>query len=325
MKSRILELKGVDSADLFKALASDTRAAILGLLANGPMNINTIGQTLGIAQPSITKHIQVLDQVGLVTTEYTPGSQGMQKLCSLAYDRLIVSLEGIPDTEDRVEIVSMPIGLYTLANPTPTCGLANSERIIDFLDEPQAFFHPDRGTAQLLWMSDGFVEYVFANTLPSSMDIYRLEIAMEICSEAPDYDNDFPSDITVWINGVEIGTWTSPGDLGGKHGRLNPSWWFEHGTQFGMLKVWSVDADGSFVDGTQVSDVTLKDIYLLPKQPALVRIGVKPDAEHKGGFNLFGRGFGNYEQDLVMRYHYVGPNKNNRSASVAEFAASCSS
>ena len=31
-----------------------------------------------------------------------------------------------------------------------------------------------------------------------------------------------------------------------------------------------------------------------------VRIGNKEDAIHKGGFNLFGKSFGDYEQDIVM-------------------------
>jgi predicted transcriptional regulator len=28
---------------------------------------------------------------------------------------------------------------------------------------------------------------------------------------------------------------------------------------------------------------------------------VKEDAEHPGGINIFGRGFGNYDQDIVLR------------------------
>jgi predicted transcriptional regulator len=36
-----------------------------------------------------------------------------------------------------------------------------------------------------------------------------------------------------------------------------------------------------------------------------MRIGIKPGASHEGGFTIFGRGFGNYEQDLVLRLHYL--------------------
>ena len=38
-----------------------------------------------------------------------------------------------------------------------------------------------------------------------------------------------------------------------------------------------------------------------------VRIGIKDDARHQGGINLFGRRFGNYPQDLVMRIAYEFP------------------
>jgi len=34
-----------------------------------------------------------------------------------------------------------------------------------------------------------------------------------------------------------------------------------------------------------------------------VKIGIKEDAEHVGGLNIFGRGFGNYDQDLVLRMY----------------------
>jgi predicted transcriptional regulator len=36
-----------------------------------------------------------------------------------------------------------------------------------------------------------------------------------------------------------------------------------------------------------------------------VRLGVKPDALHVGGLNLFGRSFGNYPQDLTLRLEYM--------------------
>ena len=40
-----------------------------------------------------------------------------------------------------------------------------------------------------------------------------------------------------------------------------------------------------------------------------MRIGVRADAENVGGLNLFGRGFGNYPQDLGLRLEYrLGPN-----------------
>ncbi len=312
MQTGVLELQMQDGAVTFRALASDTRLRILELLGSGDMNINEIGAALGLAQPTVTKHMQVLEQVGLAVCEYMPGAQGMQKRCRLAADKVLVSLARARMPDDCIEEVPMPVGLYTCASPKPTCGLANAERIIGFLDQPQSFYDPERASARLIWMADGYAEYTFPNTLPSSMRVVRLEFAAEVCSECPDYNHDYPSDITLWINGVEIGTWTSPGDLGGKRGRLNPTWWSDHMTQFGMMKVWSADGGGSYVDGLAAGDATIGDIGIEPHGPIAVRIGIKPGALNAGGFNLFGRGFGNYDQDPTIRLHYVPRNNAHR-------------
>jgi len=308
--SHILEVKGSEGLETFKALASDARLAILCLLADGDKNINELGVALSISQPTVTKHIQQLEQAGLVTSEYLPGQQGMQKRCRLRHDRLIVNFDSPREEEASMEVVSMPIGLYTLATPSPTCGLADHDGLIGYVDQPQAFLDPRRANAQILWMSSGFVEYVFPCTLPTSVEILRLELIMEICSEAPDYNHDWPSDISVWVNGVEVGLWTCPGDFGGKRGVLNPDWWIEHMTQYGLQKIWTVDVDGTYVDGTRVSDVNLSRALVFPGQPITIRIGVNPDAEHQGGFNLFGSRFGNYAQDLVLRLHFASKRAN---------------
>lgn len=204
----------------------------------------------------------------------------------------------------RVEDVEMPIGMYSIIQAEPTCGLASREKTVWWANDPQAFFHPDRATAELLWLSNGFVEYVFPNCLPASVTIHRLTLMMEICSEVNDYNNDFPSDITFWSNGIEIGMWTSPGDMGGARGRLNPPWWQDNMSQYGFLKMWDVDDTGTYLDGVRVSDITLSEIGAAPHLSITARIGIKPDAIHSGGFNLFGREYGNYEQDVILRLHY---------------------
>lgn len=302
--SHILEVRSDEGVELFRALGLESRIEILRLLASGDKNINELGAELGLSQSTVTRHVQQLESAGLIVSEYVPGLQGMQKRCHLRYTRLIVNFDLDAIGNDKVDEVSMPIGLYTLVSPGSPCGLANRTKFIGFLDKTQSFYDPERASAEILWMANGFVEYTFPNDLPTTMDVERLELSMEVCSEAPDYNPDWPSDLTLWVNGVEVGTWTCPGDFGGKRGLLNPGWWVEHMTQFGLLKIWSVDHYGTYVDGTRISDVNLSRLMVAPQQPISVRLGVKPDAEHQGGFNLFGRGFGNYAQDLVLRLHY---------------------
>ena len=116
-RSNILEIHGGDAVEVLKALALEARMEIVQMLATGSKNINELGTALGLSQPTITKHIQQLEQAGLVESEYMPGVQGMQKRCRLRYDRLIVSFDNPIEAEDRIEEINMPIGLYTLANP----------------------------------------------------------------------------------------------------------------------------------------------------------------------------------------------------------------
>jgi len=102
------------------------------------------------------------------------------------------------------------------------------------------------------------------------------------------------------MNGQEIGTWTSPGDMGDLRGRLNPGWWADGRSQYGFFKTWSVSREGSYIDGVPSSSVTLKALGLSERTIIKVRIGNKENAEHIGGVTVFGRGFGNYDQDIVL-------------------------
>lgn len=307
MPYHIKELSATDSVAIFRALASHSRARIIELLAQKDMNINELSAALGLAQPSVTKHVQILEEAGLVVSDYSAGPQGAQKRCRRVHDRLLVELAGSQGKPESIAEVEVPIGMYTQIEAVPTCGLANRERFIGHLDNPVSFFLPERASAQIIWSGGGFVEYVFTNSLPLEAKITELDLAMEVCSEAPGYNNDYPSDITVWLNGTEVGTWSSPGDFGGTRGRLNPDWWHDNLNQSGLLKVWQVNGVGTSIDGVKVSPVNVETIGIRPWDTTKVRIGVKPGARNQGGFTLFGKGFGNYEQDLVLRLHYIVP------------------
>jgi len=288
-----------------KALAAEQRVILLSLLARRAMNVNEIAAALGVSQPTASVHIRVLEEAGLVESEYTSTGRGSEKRCWATFDKLVFEAEVGPiQTDEFYEEISMPVGLFTAVSVEPTCGLASARRIIGFLDNAQSFLMPDRAEAELLWFAAGWIEYAFPYNLPATAQITAVELIAELCSEAPNYDNEWPSDITVWINGVDVGTWTCPGDFGGRRGRLNPEWWSDSLTQFGAQKCWSVTTSGSFIDGTPSGSARLADLNLGQQKPIIVRIGCKPDAVHLGGLNLFGRHFGNYPQDLVLRLRY---------------------
>ncbi len=300
-----IRLDSPEGLRVMKALSAEQRVRLLALLGERAMNVNEIAARLGVSQPTASVHIRVLEEAGLVECEYMSSGRGSEKRCFARFEQIVFELDSPgPENPESIEEIAMPVGLYTAANVLPTCGLASDARIIGFLDNPQSFLLPERAAAQLVWFARGWVEYTFPCDLPPTAEITGIEFVAELCSEAPNYDAEWPSDITVWINGVETGTWTCPGDFGGRRGRLNPEWWSDSLTQYGALKVFSVTPEGSYVDGTFAGDTTLDDLGLGFGRPIVVRIGNRADAVHRGGVNLFGRHFGNYAQDPVLRVRY---------------------
>lgn len=52
---------------VFAALADPTRRAILGRLAGGEATVMQLVEPFGLSQPTISKHLQVLERAGLVS------------------------------------------------------------------------------------------------------------------------------------------------------------------------------------------------------------------------------------------------------------------
>lgn len=301
----ILVLNAMDDIEILKGLASEVRVRILQLLRDESLNVNELTSALGLPQSTVATNIQILEKTGLIHTENTAARKGIQKRCKGIYEEIVLQIprsEGEePRKDDDIE-VDMPIGLYTGFEVSPPCGLCSTEGIIGYLDVPGGFLDPGRIKAGLLWFEKGHVEYKFPNNSKlTDKPVSVLEVSAELSSETPGTDPTLLSDITLWVNDVEVGSWTSPGDFGDKRGKYTPQWWKLEGSQYGLMKRWSVTDSGSFVDGVRVSSVRLEDLALGEHHSVRVRLGVKDDAEHLGGMNVFGRGFGNYDQGIVLR------------------------
>jgi predicted transcriptional regulator len=185
---------------------------------------------------------------------------------------------------------------------TGPCGLCSVDGVIGLRDVPETFLGPDRMKAGLRWFTRGYDGSQFPDhTTRTRTRPKALEFSMVLSSEVPGTAADWASDFFLLVNGVDVGTWTSPGDFGDKRGVYTPDWWKLAGSQYGKLKNWRINGNGSFIDGVKISDVTLDDLLIDQHRSIRLRIGVKEDAEHPGGMNIFGRGFGNYNQDIVLR------------------------
>ena len=304
MSRNFLIVDPEEGIETLKALASPVRVGILKLLhQQGPMNVNAVAAAMDMPQSSISANVQSLEDAGLIRTETQRAKKGNQKICHPLFEEVLVMFKkDNTATKDNVIEVAMPLGLYTSCEVTAPCGLCSTAGIIGLLDVPDTFLDPGRMTAGLIWFTRGYVEYKFPNnTKLLNTQVNAVEFSMELSSEVPGTAADWPSDITFSINQIDIGTWTSPGEFGDQRGVYTPDWWKRKGSQYGKLKSVRVTQEGTFVDGLKMSPVSLKDLDLGAHKSIRFRIGVKDSARHPGGINIFGRGFGNYDQDIIMR------------------------
>jgi len=306
MKPNFLTISANTGSSVLKGLASPIRINILQLLHDrGKMNVNEISAALSLPQSTVAVNILMLEEAGLIDTQSVRATKGHQKVCSARYDEIVVRFDTPEKSPKGNQIeVAMPLGLFTSCEVSAPCGLCSPDGVIGLLDVPDFFLDPGRVQAALIWFGRGNVEYKFPNNARLvNSTIEAVEFSMELSSEVPGTNVNWPSDITLWVNDQRVGTWTSPGDYGDKRGVYTPQWWKLEGSQYGKLKTFRITRLGSFVDGISISNVTIDDIGLPNHHSIRMKIGIEENAPHPGGINIFGRGFGNYDQDIVMRLY----------------------
>lgn len=303
----MLHVKNLDEGlEVFKALGSELRINIIKLLQeNHEMNMNELATSLGITNGALTSHIKKLEESGIIQVMTERGGHGNQKICKVAVDKIVVDVESEETEEDQnIYNTEVKVGHYSDYNVYPTCGLATSKAIVGEVDDPRYFSHTDRINAGILWFTKGYIEYMIPNLLPSATKIDQITVSLEISSEAPGINNDWPSDISIFLNDVKIGTWTSPGDYGDVQGIFTPDWWFPNWNQYGLLKMIVINKKGTFVDGLKISNVTINQFNLDYKSTVRFKFEIEEDAKNIGGITIFGSEFGNYNQDIKVRIAY---------------------
>ena len=294
-----------DGLETFKALGSDTRIQILNiLLENEQMSMNQLATELNISNGALTGHIKKLEECGLINISNESAGHGNQKMCSVTQDRIIVDIKKPIDYKNVFE-TEIKVGQFSRHQVWPTCGIATSESLIGEFDDIRYFMDADRFTANILWFTKGYLVYTIRNLIPSKQRLTQLSISAELSSEAPGIDNNWPSDISFYINDTKIGMWTSPGDFGDVHGMFTPQWWPQNWNQYGLLKLLVINDYGTYIDGLKISDVSTLSLHLDYSSDIRLRLAVENDSEHVGGITLYGKSFGNYDQDIRVAINYA--------------------
>ena len=305
---QILDLK--EGLDVFRALSSPIRLEIIQLLAKHKyLNMNKMAEMLGITNGALTAHIKMLSDCDLIDIQFMPGKRGSQKVCHLKENKLLIELVSDTRLEQMYE-VEIDVGHFTAYQIYPTCGIATKDHIIGEVDDPRYFDDPERINAGILWFSKGYIEYRIPNYLKSWQKPVELQFSMELSSEAPGICEEWPSDIYFSLNGIPLGYWTSPGDFGAVRGLYTPLWWFPNWNQYGLLKLLSINSEGTFIDGKWISDTTIEKLNINHKSDIILRISVPETAQNVGGITIFGKDFGNYNQGIRFRFIYENTGTN---------------
>lgn len=301
----MLHIKSLDEGlNIFKALGSDIRIEIIKLLlSNSEMNMNELATQLNITNGALTGHIKKLEDAGLITIANEFSGHGNQKKCSVCLDKILINLYSEEDFQNVFQ-TELRVGQYSNYDIYPTCGLASPSNLIGEVDDSRYFAHPDRYNADILWFTQGYIEYILPNFIPAFQKVDQLSISAELTSQTPGMNNIWPSDIHFYLNDVFLGAWTSPGDFGGVKGIFTPDWWLPNWNQYGLLKSLIVNDKGTFIDGLQISDVTIRDFNFDYKSTIRFKLAIPDTANYIGGLTIFGKNFGNYNQNINIRMSY---------------------
>ena len=289
-----------DCLHILKALSCKTRLSILKMLANKPLSQHEIAAQLDVSPAIISRHIRELCDADLIYTEGGESGGGRQKICHLAQDEFNLKINS--EMDEKVARHMIPIGLYSRHHAEPSCGLAAADRVIGSFDDPLAFIDPFRTQAELLWLNNGYVEYVVPLKGGKHMP-HKITVNLEIGSEYPGSRSDWPSEISFALNRADVGNWICPGNYGDRRGRFTPRWWPPGFSQYGVLVTLSIDPSGTYIEDEKISDTTIDSLDLSGSQ-FYIRFSTKRSGKNSGGLTLFGKKFGDNNSDIAITTYY---------------------
>jgi len=295
---------------LGKAISNKNCLKVFRTVGENPLNMSEISKLTNLPISSVSNHIDALEAADLIYVYYQPSLKGHVKICNnKTWGVSLDFTEKKLEEKTHKQVYEMGVGMFTDCNVLSPCGMTSTTATFA-LDSPNQMFHPDRASAELFWFSSGYVTYKFPNDYNVTSKIKSLEFSLELCSETMYYREKYPSDITFIVNGVELFTWTSPGDFGGRRGKFSPEFWPITSTQFGMLKTFTIDSKGIKLDNIPINNnINLSNLNLEENNIIELTIKIKDDALHKGGINIFGKNFGDYNQSIILTINYINEKK----------------
>ena len=70
--------------DVFQAIADPTRRAIIGMIAQNPVNVNTIAEQFDVSRQAISLHLKILAECDLLNIKQV----GRERICEAKLEKL---------------------------------------------------------------------------------------------------------------------------------------------------------------------------------------------------------------------------------------------
>lgn len=303
----ILDIENSQDFDRFcticSALSDKKRLMVLQQLQKPPYKyaLRDLASRFDMPISTLVHHLEILKNANLIQMSYKNNNKKESKIIHRGIKDVYLSIYKPveePKLMQFIDTQKMSIGNYVNFN-------GKNLRYISDQKVYSNIFSPQRFKAQLLYTTNGIIEYYFDNTIAKNKQVVGLSFSLEICSEFPFFDNSHKSDITFWINDVKLAVYRSNGDYGDRRGNLNPNWWPNFNSQYGKLINFYVSGEGVFINGELIdSHLTINDLNLSKDTKISLKFGNDSASEYPGGFNLFGEEFGDYPQDIIFQIHY---------------------
>lgn len=299
---------------LCNALGSEVRMKILKTLQRRPytFSITDLIKLTNIPCTTLIHHLNILKEVNLIDITYKSTKHGSTRIISRYLKGASLNfyyLEDKDNTTIKTELQNMKVGNFikyegndfNFVTPTRSYPKRGTDCYI-----------PERFQAELIYTLNGKLTYIFSNNAAKFNKIKSISFSMELSSETPYYDNDYLSEITFWINDIEIATYLSLGDYGDRRGILNPAWWPDRNSQYGKLVTVLVDEAGVSLNGKQISTkINISKLNIQKGNSIIFALGNKQTSTYIGGFNLFGSSFGDFHQDILCAISYYDEKRAN--------------
>lgn len=293
-----------DNKNLLKigiALSSPIRIAILKQINNGGKTLSELAKLNYVSFSSIVFHVNLLEEAKLVRVKTIKINKTYSKyvIKGIFLINILFNDEVSPIEETENYQQEMKVGHYTKAEFGKNNGFFVDKSFFTFYENTP--FLEKRLNADLIYTNKGFVEYTFDNSKIKNREPIEITFSLEICSEVAYYNNNYESLIGFSINGIEVASYLSPGDFGGRRGRYSPNDSSINATQYGQLKMITVNKNGVYLDGILLNNkITIDTLNLNENNCILFRVTSKEFNHSNGGFNIFGKKYGDFNQDIEM-------------------------